>query len=97
MGKIKELQELVINFRDQRDWQKYHTPKNLSMSIAIESSELMELFQWDDDLSNVEREDLEDEIADIFIYLLLMADATDVNIVQAVEKKVEKNRKKYPE
>ncbi len=97
MGKIKELQELVINFRDQRDWQKYHTPKNLSISIAIESSELMELFQWDDDLSNVEREDLEDEIADIFIYLLLMADATDVNIVQAVEKKVEKNRKKYPE
>ncbi len=97
MGKIKELQELVINFRDQRDWQKYHTPKNLSMSIAIESSELMELFQWDEDLSTVEKEALEDEIADIFIYLLLMADATDVDIVQAVEKKVEKNRKKYPE
>ncbi len=96
MCELDDLKELVVKFRDKRDWEKFHTPKNLSISISIEASELMELFQWHNDLSNVEKEELEDEIADIFIYLLLMADATDVDIVEAVKRKVEKNKEKYP-
>ncbi|MGM0405887.1 MAG: nucleotide pyrophosphohydrolase [Thermoplasmatota archaeon] len=96
MCELDDLKELVVKFRDKRDWEKFHTPKNLSISISIEASELMELFQWHNDLSNVEKEELEDEIADVFIYLLLMADATDVDIVEAVKRKVEKNKEKYP-
>jgi len=93
---IDELQGRLIEFRDKRDWDKFHTPKNLSISISIEASELMELFQWDGDVSNIDKEDLEDEIADIFIYLLLMAEVTDVDMKKAVERKIQKNKKKYP-
>ncbi|MFO7792990.1 MAG: MazG-like family protein [Candidatus Saliniplasma sp.] len=96
MCEIEEITERVIEFRDKRDWKKYHKPKNLSISISIESSELLELFQWNDEISNIDKEDLEDEIADIFIYLLLMADATDIDIVKSVENKIEKNKAKYP-
>ncbi|MFW6304737.1 MAG: nucleotide pyrophosphohydrolase [Candidatus Saliniplasma sp.] len=96
MSQIEELKELVVDFRNERNWKKFHTPKNLSVSISIEASELMELFQWHDDLARVDKEDLEDEIADILIYLLLMAEVTDVDLVKAVKRKVEKNKKKYP-
>lgn len=96
MSQIEELKELVVHFRDKRNWEKFHTPKNLSVSISIEASELMELFQWHDDLARVDKEDLEDEIADILIYLLLMAEVTEVDLVKAVKRKVEKNKEKYP-
>jgi len=96
MCEIEELQKMVIEFRDKRDWGKFHTAKNLSMSISIESSELMELFQWHDEISRVNRESLKDEIADIFIYLLLMAETTDIDICEAVKNKLDKNKEKYP-
>jgi len=96
MCEIEELQKMVIDFRDKRGWEKFHTAKNLSMSISIESSELMELFQWHDEISRVNRESLKDEIADIFIYLLLMAETVDIDICEAVKNKLDKNKEKYP-
>ena len=84
---IHKLREVVKNFVIERDWEKYHSPKNLSMSISIESAELMEIFQW---LSNKESYDLfkdkkqrkkiEDEIADIGIYLIDLCNILNIDL-----------------
>ncbi|MFW5946224.1 MAG: nucleotide pyrophosphohydrolase [Candidatus Natronoplasma sp.] len=97
MSTIQDLTEEAKEFRDQRGWKKYHTPKDLAISISLEASELLELFQWkDDSLENVERDHLSEEMADIFIYLLFLSDVTDINLEKAVRDKLEKNKKKYP-
>lgn len=96
MTRFNELRKLVSDFRDRRDWGKYHTPRNLSESIAIESAELLELFQWGSDYGDIEDEELKDEMADILIYLLSLADAADIDLGEAVKKKVRKNKERYP-
>ncbi|MFO7992315.1 MAG: nucleotide pyrophosphohydrolase [Thermoplasmata archaeon] len=96
MTEIKSLQDLVVDFRDQRDWKKYHNPKDLCISISIESAELLELFQWKSADNEVDFAELKDEMADILIYLLSLADVTDVDLGDALKKKIEKNREKYP-
>ncbi|MFP4142492.1 MAG: nucleotide pyrophosphohydrolase [Thermoplasmata archaeon] len=97
MSTIQDLTEEANEFRDQRGWKKYHTPKDIAISISLEASELLELFQWkDDSLENVERDHLSEEMADIFIYLLFLSDVTDINLEKAVRDKLEKNKKKYP-
>ncbi|MEF8836017.1 MAG: nucleotide pyrophosphohydrolase [Candidatus Thermoplasmatota archaeon] len=89
--------EEVREFRDKRDWKKYHTPKNLALSISVESAELLELFQWkQDSLKNIEKEELKDEMADIMIYLLALSEISEVELSKAVQEKLEKNREKYP-
>lgn len=93
---LDELKKKVISFRDERDWKKYHSPKNLSISIAVESSELLELFQWNKNISEIEEEDIKDEIADIMIYLLYLSEATGIDIPEAVMEKIEKNEERYP-
>lgn len=93
----RELEEFV----NERDWDKFHTPKNLSMALTIEATELMELFLW---LNNEEvaaispnkLEKIEDEVADILIYLIRIATKLNIDINNAVNKKIEKNRNKYP-
>ena len=100
---IAELRSLIDSFVDERDWQQFHSPKNLSMSISIESSELMELFQW---LSLEEakevmkegetRENAIDEIADIIIYAIAFCNRNNIDISSAIKQKMEKNIKKYP-
>lgn len=93
---MDELVDIVKEFRDKRDWKKYHNPKDLSLSISIESSELLELFQWKDKDEPVDKERLKDEMADILIYLLSLSEVTDIDLYEAVHEKVEKNREKYP-
>lgn len=93
---IDELEELVAKFRDERDWKKYHNPKDLCISLNLESSELLELYQWKDKNECVDKERLGEEMADVFIYLLLLSDLMDVDLKNAVLEKIEKNRKKYP-
>lgn len=94
MGEIKELQKLVAQFRDARDWLKYHTPKNLAQALASEVGELNDLFLWDrqPDISKVEL-----EIADIFIYLLSLADVCKIDLSDAVHFKSRINETNYPE
>jgi NTP pyrophosphatase (non-canonical NTP hydrolase) len=91
----------IRQFRDERDWKKFHDPKNLAASICIEAGELLELFQW---MSGEEatryaaqnRERVSEEIADVAIYLIELADITGIDLAQAIEAKLEKNAKKYP-
>ena len=90
----------MTKFRDERDWKKFHTPKNLAISLAIEASELLEIFQWtfDDELDEVvklKRSEIEEEIADVLIYLLLLADALKIDLKESFFKKMKKNEKRY--
>jgi NTP pyrophosphatase (non-canonical NTP hydrolase) len=100
---FKELEKRLIAFRDERKWGRYHTPKNLAISIAVELGELLEHFQWESDeeilkaVKNPEkREAIGDEIADVLIYLVLLAHELGIDIEEAVERKIEKNARKYP-
>ncbi len=97
MVDTKELQKAVEQFRDQRDWKRYHTPKDLSISVCIEASELLELFQWkEDSLSSVDDERLSEEMADVMIYLLALSNIADIDLGKAVEEKLKKNEEKSP-
>ncbi len=97
MVSLEELKEEVKEFRDVRDWRRYHTPKDLAVSISIEASELLELFQWKhQSLKGLDKEELSDEMADVLIYLLSLSEVTDIDLGKAVRDKLEKNRKKYP-
>ena len=91
----------VLRFRADRDWQQFHTPRTLAASLAIESAELLEIFQWtpDAELDAVvaaKRERIEEELADVAIYLLLMAHDLDIDLEQVIERKLEQNAAKYP-
>lgn len=85
-------------FRDQRDWRQFHNPKDLAISISLEASELLEAFQWSGaDTSATGREGkIREELADVLIYCLLLADATGLDPIEIIEDKVAVNRQKYP-
>lgn len=98
---LQQLREKVADFVRERDWEQFHTPKNLSMSIAIEAAELMEHFQWltVEDSQKLPPEalaDIGEELADIFIYSLSLANALRLDLAETVSKKMEKNIRKYP-
>lgn len=90
---MKELIDKVIKFRDERNWQQFHTPENLSKSIVLEAAELLENFQWNNDYK---LENVKEELADIFIYSILLADQLKVDLVDIAHEKLEKNKEKYP-
>lgn len=88
-------------FRDEREWRQFHTPKNLATSVVIEAAELLELFQWSDAADSAavvanKREQIADEIADVAIYLLFLADDLGIDLLQAIETKMDANARKYP-
>ena len=84
----------IRKFRNDRDWNQFHTPANLSKAISIEAGELLENFLWDD--KNYNREHVLEELADVMVYCLHMADALDVDIEGIINNKMDKNEKKYP-
>ena len=91
----------LLQFRRLRDWEKFHTPRNLAASLVVEASELLECFQWakDDELNSLvveERQRIEDEIADVAILLSYICSDLHVDINSAVKKKIVTNGKKYP-
>ena len=101
MTTLQKLKYAVKKFRDERDWKQFHTPKNLAMALSVEASELAELFLWDDNETSFDtalnkNENLKEEMADVLIYLLSMADVLNVDLSKAVYEKLEKNRSKYP-
>ena len=98
---LLELRNFVREFVDERNWREFHTPKNLSMSLAIEAAELMEHFQWltpDESLSldETKRSEVGEEMADVFCYLLAISNELSIDLAAAIEKKMVKNRAKYP-
>ncbi len=98
MSDLKDLQSKVAKFRDDRNWRKFHTPKDLSMTIAIESAELMECFQWEakEHLDLVKSSEAGEEMADVLINLLNLADVLDIDLIKETNKKITKIVKKYP-
>ncbi len=98
---LQELKEKMARFVRERDWEQYHTPKNLSMSIAIEAAELMEHFQWltieqSKNLPPEALHDIGEELADIVIYSLSLANNLGLDLSETVLAKMEKNILKYP-
>jgi dCTP diphosphatase len=94
---IKELRK----FARDRDWEKFHSPKNLSMALAVEAAEIMELFQWltEEQSQNLDKKTLKrlkKEIGDVQIYLTRLADQLGISPVEAAIAKIHENRKKYP-
>jgi NTP pyrophosphatase (non-canonical NTP hydrolase) len=101
---LEILQEEYQNFIDKRNWKRFHQPKNIAMSISIEASELMEHFQWKDNVSTEKiKKDEElmagigEELADVILYTLSMAQRLDIDIEKAVEDKLEENRERFDE
>ena len=100
---IADLRAAMAQFVADRQWQKYHLPKNLAMSLAIETAELMEHFQWLDHPQShallaepSARGEIADEMADILAFLLSLANAGDIDLAAAFEAKMRKNERKYP-
>jgi dCTP diphosphatase len=100
---LADLRRRVAEFIAARDWEQYHAPKNLSASIAIEAAELLEHFQWltDEQAAAALQEEgkleaVAEEMADVFIYLLSLANALDVDVSEAVLEKLERNEKRFP-
>jgi NTP pyrophosphatase (non-canonical NTP hydrolase) len=100
---VKTLRALVQQFVDERDWNSFHNPKNLSMSLAIEAGELMEHFQWLtlDEAAFVandpkRKHDIGEEVADCLAYILSIANAMDIDLSDALTKKMIRNAEKYP-
>lgn len=100
---IQDLTQRLRRFRDERDWAQFHTLRHLIVSLNLEAGELLELTQWKSDaevaalpLDPTSREALADECADVFLYLLLVADKAGLDLKQAALSKLEKNAKKYP-
>ena len=98
---MQDTIERIRKFRDDRDWKQFHNPKDLAVSISIEAAELLELFQCQTGEESARfaaenRERVSEEIADVAIYLVELADITGIDLAQAIEAKLEKNASKYP-
>ena len=94
MYMLDELKNRIRKFNEDRDWDQFHSPENLAKSINIEAGELLECFQWLSDNYNLE--DVKDEMADVFVYLLDLADKLGVDLIDITNKKMDKNETKYP-
>lgn len=101
-SQLEQMTSKLVGFRDERDWRQFHTPKNLALSLCIEAAELMECFQWKTDeevkeyINSEERIQLQEEIADVASYLLLLCNETGIDLYDALRDKIEKNGRKYP-
>ena len=99
---VQDLKTVVKDFVEERDWAQFHSPKNLSMALAVEASELMDLFKWktveeaQEEMKGKLLEDATDELADIMIYAIAFANRNRIDVAKAVTDKTEKNKVKYP-
>lgn len=101
MSDIQELTKKIVKFRDDRDWKQFHNPKDLAISLSLEAGELMEHFQWKNK-EEIEKyvvenkEEIGEELADVFYWVLLIAHDLKIDPATALKKKLIKNDKKYP-
>jgi len=98
---LARLRAIVRTFVDERDWDQFHTPKNLASALSVEAAELLEHFQWLqsgrlDELGAAKLQEVRHEMADVLVYLVRLADKLDVDLLAAVEDKMVLNRAKYP-
>ena len=94
----KKIIDKILKFRNDRNWKQFHTPKDLAISISLESAELLENFQWSgqDLICKKKKDQIAEELADIMIYCILMAESCNLDINDIIEKKIAINNKKYP-
>jgi NTP pyrophosphatase (non-canonical NTP hydrolase) len=95
MTEIKEIIDLLIKFRNERNWEQFHNSKDLALALSIEAAELTELFLWKGS-EDVDVKELKEELADVFIYAFLLAKKHDLDIRDIVLNKLKLNEKKYP-
>ena len=98
---MKELMQKLREFAKERDWDQFHSPKNLSMALSVEVAEVVEHFQWlteeqSKNLPNDKLEEVETELADTLIYLIRLADKLEIDLLAAAQNKIEVNERKYP-
>ena len=95
---MKDLKKEILQFVKDREWDQFHTPKDLAISISIEANELLECFQWKNDFDSdkIDVEAIGDEIADVYIYLSLLCNKLNIDINEVTYKKLNKNANKYP-
>lgn len=101
MSELKKLQDLIVKFRDERDWKQFHNPKDSAISLVLESTEFLEHFQWKNEaeikkhLKN-NKTAVAEELADVMFWVLLIAHDLNIDLMDNFNKKMNKNRKKYP-
>ena len=101
MERIEKIMERILAFRDARDWKQFHNPKDMSLSLTLEAAEVMEHFQWknsEEMLKHTNEHKLEigEELADVLYWVLLMANDINIDVLKALEMKMDKNEAKYP-
>lgn len=101
MSDLERLTAQIIEFRDARDWKQFHNPKDLAISLSLEASEVLEHFQWKskEEMEKYvvgSKQEIGEELADVLYWVLLMSHDLNIDILEALDKKVSKNEKKYP-
>ena len=101
MSDLSDLIKRIIAFRDARDWKQFHNPKDLSLSLVLEATEVMEHFQWKnkeeiEKYIKTNKNDIGEELADVLYWILLMSHDLDIDVVEALERKMKINEGKYP-
>ena len=101
MPDIEKLTKKILNFRNNRDWKQFHNPKDLAISLVLEATEVMEHFQWKnkeevEKYVKTNKDEIGEELADVLYWVLLMSKDLDIDITNALEKKIKKNEMKYP-
>lgn len=92
---MKDITEALKTFRDERDWKQFHNPKDLSLALSIEAAELLEAFLWKSP-EEADLQKIKEELADVFAYAFLLADACNLDVKEIVMAKIELNKQKYP-
>lgn len=95
---MDNLEKRINEFRDERDWRQFHNEKDLAISISLEAAELLELFQWNSSEETIQtkRSEIEDELADVMIYSMMLASNLDLDVEEIILNKLKKNNEKYP-
>ena len=94
MERLEQVMQRIGKFNKDRDWDKFHSPANLSKSISIEANELLECFQWDNENYNLDK--VKEELADVMNYCIQMSQVLNLDIIDIMHKKMDKTEKKYP-
>ena len=95
MSDIKTITDALTNFRNERDWEQFHNPKDLALAINVEAAELLELFLWKN-AADANKEKIKEELADVFAYAFLLADKYQFDVKEIILEKIQKNAEKYP-
>ena len=95
MNDFEEITDVLVRFRNERDWEQFHNPKDLAMALSVEASELLELFLWKD-ASEANLDKVKEELADVLAYSLMLAAKYELDVKQIISDKIKKNAVKYP-